>query len=159
MAGETKRCPDCAEQVLAAARKCRYCGYRFDQRSGRSWVERNLLRGASTGEVELPTLLDEWDVTLEPGEEPRFFRFVELDGRAGYLLVSDRRLLFLVAHGRADPKPAAERRLSEIATASTHGRRQLVIGGRGWEHRVRVEARGQLEVLAALLRGEGASGG
>jgi hypothetical protein len=26
-----KTCPDCAEDVRAAARKCRYCGYRFDQ--------------------------------------------------------------------------------------------------------------------------------
>ena len=25
-----KACPDCAELVLEAARKCRYCGYRFD---------------------------------------------------------------------------------------------------------------------------------
>lgn len=27
----TKTCPDCAESVKAAARVCRYCGYRFDQ--------------------------------------------------------------------------------------------------------------------------------
>jgi hypothetical protein len=27
---DTKTCPDCAEQVKAAARVCRYCGYRFD---------------------------------------------------------------------------------------------------------------------------------
>lgn len=26
----TKRCPDCAEAVQAAARVCRFCGYRFD---------------------------------------------------------------------------------------------------------------------------------
>lgn len=30
-APETKTCPDCAETVLAAARVCRYCHYRFDQ--------------------------------------------------------------------------------------------------------------------------------
>jgi hypothetical protein len=27
---QTKRCPDCAETVKAAARVCRFCGYRFD---------------------------------------------------------------------------------------------------------------------------------
>lgn len=27
----TKRCPDCAEDVRAQARKCRFCGYQFDE--------------------------------------------------------------------------------------------------------------------------------
>lgn len=27
---DTKGCPDCANRVLSAARKCQYCGYRFD---------------------------------------------------------------------------------------------------------------------------------
>jgi hypothetical protein len=29
---ERKTCPDCANEVLVAARKCQYCGYRFDGR-------------------------------------------------------------------------------------------------------------------------------
>ena len=29
---ETKKCPDCAEQVNADAAKCRHCGYRWSGR-------------------------------------------------------------------------------------------------------------------------------
>ena len=29
--GETKICPDCAETVKAAARKCRFCDFEFEQ--------------------------------------------------------------------------------------------------------------------------------
>jgi ribosomal protein L40E len=29
---DTKECPDCGERVNPAARVCRFCGYRFDQR-------------------------------------------------------------------------------------------------------------------------------
>ena len=28
---DTKRCPDCAEEILAAARVCKHCRYRFDE--------------------------------------------------------------------------------------------------------------------------------
>jgi hypothetical protein len=28
----TKHCPDCAEEILAAARVCKHCRYRFDER-------------------------------------------------------------------------------------------------------------------------------
>lgn len=31
----TKRCPDCAEEILAAARVCKHCRYRFEERDER----------------------------------------------------------------------------------------------------------------------------
>jgi hypothetical protein len=30
----TKHCPDCAEEILAAARVCKHCRYRFEERGG-----------------------------------------------------------------------------------------------------------------------------
>lgn len=33
-AEDMKSCPDCAEKVKAAARKCRFCGYRFEPEPG-----------------------------------------------------------------------------------------------------------------------------
>src|SRR4051812_7307967 len=32
-AEDLKQCPECAEEVKAAAAKCRFCGYRFDART------------------------------------------------------------------------------------------------------------------------------
>jgi hypothetical protein len=37
-AAETKRCPDCAEEVLAAARVCKHCRYRFDEPDWRAAI-------------------------------------------------------------------------------------------------------------------------
>jgi Uncharacterised protein family UPF0547 len=31
---DTKTCPECAEEVKAAAHVCRFCGYRFDGATG-----------------------------------------------------------------------------------------------------------------------------
>jgi hypothetical protein len=36
----TKRCPDCAEEVLAAARVCKHCGYRFPAPQSAEYAQR-----------------------------------------------------------------------------------------------------------------------
>jgi len=150
---ETKQCPDCAEQVLAAARKCRYCGYRFDRAGG---ALGDLLAGwrRDKRDVTLAEVIADWDVSLEGGEEARFFRLAELDGRLGFLLVTGTRLVFCAARGRSRRDELVERPLDGISHARIRGRfggRRLEFGGSAWEHAVRVYGRGDLQRLAELL--------
>ena len=150
---ETKQCPDCAEQVLAAARKCRYCGYRFDRGGG---ALGDLLAGLRKDkpDVTLATIIADWDVSLESGEQARFFRLAELDGRLGYLLVTGTRLVFFAARGDSGHDKLVERSLDGISHARIRrglGRRQLEFGGSAWKHAVRLYGRGNMQRLADLL--------
>jgi uncharacterized protein UPF0547 len=150
---ETKQCPDCAEQVLAPARRCRFCGYRFDRGGG---ALGDLLAGLrrDNREVTLATILADWGGSLESGEEARFFRLAELDGSLGYLLVTGTRLLFFAARGHSRHDQLVERPLASISYARIRGglgRRQLEFGGLGWEHIARLYGRGDIQRLADLL--------
>ena len=150
---ETKQCPDCAEQVLAAARRCRYCGYRFDRGGG---ALGDLLAGLRRDkqEVTLDTILADWGGSLENGEEARLFRLAELDGQLGYLLVTGTRLVFFAARGHSRHDTLVERSLDDISHARIRGglgRRQLEFGGFAWEHAVRLYGRGNIQRLADLL--------
>lgn len=52
---DLKACPDCAEHVRSAARKCRYCGYRFDGVE-RDWVEHGPVDGTTNGSAPITRL-------------------------------------------------------------------------------------------------------
>ncbi len=99
-----KRCPDCAEQVLAAARKCRYCGYRFD--GGRGSRSAGALSAVIPGLVQarrdatIPEILADWNVSLALGEEVRFFVVAVADDLPGYLLVTSDRVIFFAQESR-----------------------------------------------------------
>lgn len=135
-----KQCPDCAEMVRAQARKCRFCGYRFDEpaasgpgrgsRAARGALGALTARGGSPASVT--ELLAQWGHELEQGEHVAFFVSAEAVGSAaepggvGFLVVTDRRLAFYVPKRRSilrrEQRPSArvvvERRHEQGAEAS-----------------------------------------
>src|SRR5579871_2127931 len=94
---EYKRCPDCAEMVRAQARKCRFCGYRFEGRQPTptllDWLR------PRRSDMRLPELLAGWGTDLAEGEAIDFFGFCRLGEDDGYLLVTSARALFYGARG------------------------------------------------------------
>jgi hypothetical protein len=87
----TKPCPDCAEDVLAKARVCRYCGYRFS--AAQSSGPMSFLR-ATSDTPDLPALLESWGVELDDDENVAFFALGRERNDDGYLLVTNARVIF-----------------------------------------------------------------
>jgi hypothetical protein len=157
MAEQTKQCPDCAEQVLEAARRCRFCGYRFDRgQHGRAALAADLWRGLRNDrrDATLSEVLADWGTALAPEEEVEFFRLAEIDERPGYLLVTTDRLVFFARTGRKHHEKQFEYPLTAVTASYARGRllgARLRLLGRGWEHVVRSTNRGDLRRLAGCL--------
>ena len=131
---ETKVCPDCAEEVLAAARKCRFCGYRFDApppppprpvSGGGSLLD--LLRTPRAQVASVPELVRDWGVPLWPDEVVREdgLCFVEIGSERGYALVTSSRFRFvMMARGRrSTPEVRIDHQLSDLRAATVVRRR------------------------------------
>ena len=153
-----KQCPDCAEQVLAAARKCRYCGYRFDgrRRSGAGSLLGELLGGLrkDTTETTLEEILADWGTSLDEGESVEFFRLADVDHEIGYLLVTSRRLVFFRQISRTSHERAFEYPLSLLTDVLISGRgskRRLELRAGTLGHAVHGAGGGQLERLFSYL--------
>lgn len=155
-ARETKQCPDCAETVLAAARKCRFCGYRFDApRSGSASLLERLGLFKRQRPLEFGELLAEWGIELADGEATACFRYVVFDEQKGYLLVTDRRVVFVADHRRSQATVVEYRQASVDAVRAGRGGHQLTLVANGTEHAIVVgtaaspdTVRGALEALA-----------
>jgi Uncharacterised protein family UPF0547 len=92
----TKACPDCAEQVLLAARRCRHCGYRFDEPeemaanrpadSWLTWMRRTPRRST------IPVYLAQTGVMLDDDEDPVGMWLGRVNDRDSYIIVTTIRL-------------------------------------------------------------------
>jgi len=107
----TKTCPDCAEEVLEAARKCRYCGYRFDTGQSAEQAQApypgddggilgGLLVRRRRGTTTTPQIINAAGGHLAEGEEVAFFRFGNVNGLDGIIVVTSARLFFLEGIGK-----------------------------------------------------------
>jgi len=123
-----KACPDCAEMVLAAARKCRYCGYRFDGQPSAPPAQEGLfahLMRRSAPRLTMAQTVQQLGVKLVPGERPAGLWLGRVKGIDGYVVLTDQRLAFVIGlrHAQGSPKPW-EHRLDDLTEAKVTGHRR-----------------------------------
>jgi hypothetical protein len=129
-----KLCPDCAELVLKAARKCRYCGYEFRPPApppppAPGLFNFSLRRAAPR--LTMTETVTQLGIDLDPGEEPTGLWLARADSIDGYVVLTDERLFFVSGLRRAPSSPPPrQHRLGELAGAeiqSRHFKSELVL--------------------------------
>jgi hypothetical protein len=120
-----KPCPDCAEMVLEAARKCRYCGYRFDRQPTSQGPQEGLIAHLFRREPRHLTMaetLEQLGIELDPGERPVGLWLGQVKTVDGYVVLTDARLFFVMGLRHQKASAPWQRRLDELAGAeiTTH---------------------------------------
>ena len=155
----TKTCPDCAEQVLIAARKCRFCGYRFDvpaepRSPSRAGGLLGLIFPDGPEPQTMTQLLASWGIEQDEGEEEAALLNASIAGSPGFIVVTETRFCFVPSGLGSAPEPVREehllRDLLRVHTRRYRFKRALFIEWR--DTRTVVEAGvGELKSLQARL--------
>jgi hypothetical protein len=128
-----KACPDCAEMVLAAARKCRYCGYEFRPATSAapSVSLFGFLMRRSAPPLTMTETLEQLGIELDPGEQLDGLWLARAHGSDGYVVLTDARLFFAAGLRRAPGNPPPRQHsLDELAgaeVATRHWKSGLVL--------------------------------
>ncbi len=86
--------------VLEAARKCRYCGYRFDGPTASQASEEGLfahLFRRAPRHLTMTETLEQLGVELDPGEQPDGLWLGQVSSVDGYVVLTDARLFFVMS--------------------------------------------------------------
>jgi hypothetical protein len=124
----TKDCPDCAEPVLLAARRCRHCGYRFDEpdslaadRPGDGWLA--LLRRPPRRST-IPAYLAQAGVMLDDDEDPLGMWLGRVNATDAYIITTTARLIVTgVKLDRRRPSLVGEYSLRDVVKVDVVRRR------------------------------------